>query len=155
MASCNPKALNINFQVLSDLNKIQLVSSSVFKGSSPYIMLYNKAPKNSAFKIFGCLTYAPTTPQLRSKFSSKVTPSVFMGYPPNYNGYKLYSLMTKKCSFMKQQFPFASHSHQPTLDPFHSLVLPKPIHERLPTPTSQDDPYPTTNNSLATNQTQN
>lgn len=47
-------------------------------------------------KVFGCTAFVHIHKQHHSKHNPKATKCVFLGYPPHQNGYKCYSLITKK-----------------------------------------------------------
>jgi hypothetical protein len=98
---------------------------------SPYHLLFSKPPSYHHLKVFGYLCCSSTLTRNRSKFNARAKPCVFIGYPPNSKGYKLFDLVTKSVFvsrdvvFHETVFPFAS-----TLTTFNSngcLVIPKPI----------------------------
>ena len=68
------------------------IPSPLLKHKSPYEVLFNKPPACHSLRTFGCLCYASTIPTLKHKFRLKAIPSIFVGYPIGYKGYKLYNL---------------------------------------------------------------
>lgn len=112
---------------------INQVPTPSLKDKSPYELLHNKLPDYNSFKVFGCLYHVAIPMHQRNKFSVRSFPAVFMGYPAGYKGYKVYDLSTKRfvisrdVRFSEIQFPFHTNTLDSTPNPFHSLVLPKPI----------------------------
>ena len=117
---------------------INRLPSPVLKFRTPYELLFGKSAYYHSLKTFGCLCNASSLPSHRTKFSARAVPSVFMGYPIGYKGYRLFNLATKQffisrdVSFHEEVFPFASVS-QPVADfPVQpSLVLPASLSDSL------------------------
>ncbi|GJX34562.1 cysteine-rich receptor-like protein kinase 8 [Tanacetum coccineum] len=67
-------------------------------------------------EIFGCFAVATNPSRISDKFASKGVPCVFLGYPAQQKGYKLYNLLTHSCfvsrdvQFHEHIFPFAESS---------------------------------------------
>lgn len=112
---------------------INRLPSPVLSNKVPFQVLYEKDPDYHALRSFGCLAFAATLTSTRNKFSPRTTPSVFMGYPSGYKGYKLFNLETKQffisrdVTFIKDIFPF--HSVRQVIDEnvFSDPVIPMPI----------------------------
>ena len=125
--------------------------SDMVSECSTYNILFKKEPDYHALRNFGCLAFASTLPSSRNKFSPRAVPTIFVGYPQGYKGYKLYSLDTKKffvsedVVFHESVFPFQIISQpQVILDPLLELVIPIPIANTLPNPdqTHSQSPQP-------------
>ena len=109
------------------------IPSPLLKSKTPYEMLFGKTPDYYSLRTFGCLCYASTIPSLRHKFSPRAIPSVFVGYPVGYKGYKLYNLQSKQF-FISRDVQFHEHiypfqlvpSSAPVMDPFVDLAIPLP-----------------------------
>ena len=113
---------------------INLLPSPVLKFKSPYKLVFHKAPDYHSLKVFGCLCFASSLPSHRNKFFARAIPSIFMGYPVGYKGYKLLNLATKQffisrdVIFHEDTFPFASLASQTIEFPIQpSLILPQPM----------------------------
>ena len=50
----------------------------------------------SNLKVFGCISFVHVPDQKRKKLDKKSVKSIFVGYPSNSKGYKLYNPETKK-----------------------------------------------------------
>ena len=115
---------------------INRIPSLVLNNCSPYQILYNIAPDYSNFKIFGSLCYATTQKHERQKFSPRVEPTIFIGYPTGVKGYKLYGLesgkiiISRNVIFHENSMPFIMQHHHSTSklnqtsDPFIHTVVP-------------------------------
>jgi hypothetical protein len=102
--------------------------------------------------VFVFLLHLPETGQ---KFDARAKPCVFIGYPSNSKGYKLYDLInhsvfvSRDVVFHEHIFPFASH-----LTNFNSngcFVVPKPISDVVPSTSvhSHNDSVDSHNNSAS------
>ncbi|RDX82866.1 hypothetical protein CR513_36293, partial [Mucuna pruriens] len=108
----------------------------ILQCKSPYKLLYNKLSPYDAIKVFGCLCYASTIPQQRTKFLPQATTCVFVGYPIQVG-----------CRLPLRYLSFSSLPHATiTPKPFLDLILPKhlpdttPIQHDSTTPTHSDVP---------------
>ena len=71
--------------------------TAALKGVTPYELWYGKKPDVSILKVFGCKTYVHVPDEKRKgKLQRKSIPCIFVGYPFNENGYKLYNPETRK-----------------------------------------------------------
>lgn len=96
--------------VLTAVHLIKRLPSPLLT-KSLYEILFNKAPSYSHLRTFVCLCYATNPSPHKHKFSPRATKSVFLGYPFNIKGYKL--------------FDFESHSVFISRDVvFHETIFP-------------------------------
>lgn len=79
---------------------------------SPYEVLYDEPVDYSCLRMFSCLAFASTLTDYRTKFQPHATICVFLRYPPEVKGYKLYDIKSKKIVilrdviFHEDNFPF-------------------------------------------------
>jgi hypothetical protein len=93
----------------------------ILSNKSPFEILFNKLLVYN-LRVFGCLCYASTLLQARTKLDSRATPCIMIGYPSNIKGYTLFILYTKSVFisrhvvFHENIFPYASNLLHPTVD---------------------------------------
>ncbi|XP_071728324.1 uncharacterized protein [Rutidosis leptorrhynchoides] len=83
-------------------------SSPILKNKSPYGVLSNKVPNYDHLKVFGCLALASNPSRKVDNFTNIGVPCVFLGYPSQQKGYKLYILLTHT-TFVSRDVVFHDH----------------------------------------------
>jgi hypothetical protein len=64
--------------------------------STPHEEWYKKKPDVSHLHVFGCTAYVFIQKDQQKKLSSHAQKCIFVGYPPEYKGWKFYNPITKK-----------------------------------------------------------
>ena len=86
------------------------------QNSTPYELLYHKAPDYAHLRIFGCLCYPNLSATAPHKLAPRSTACVFLGYPSSHKGYHCLDLSTQRIIisrhvvFDETCFPFAMHT---------------------------------------------
>ena len=121
--------------VLTAAYLINRTPSSVLDFATPFERLFNKVPTYDHIRVFGSLCYAHDQNKSGDKFASRSKRCVFVGYPYEKKGWRLYDLekleffVSRDVVFSETQFPFAPINHLQASD--ESKALWAPISEFL------------------------
>ncbi len=70
--------------------------TSSLKDTTPFEYWFGKKPNVSNLKVFGCICFVHTSGSLRQKLDPKARKTIFVGYPSDTKGYKMYDLESKR-----------------------------------------------------------
>ena len=96
---------------------INRLPTPFLQNKSPYEVLFKQVPSYSHLRTFGYLCFATDVGPNKHKFSLRARKSVFLGYPFNIKGYKLFNLqshsffISRDVVFHERVFPFSSNAH--------------------------------------------
>ena len=108
--------------VLTAVYLINKLPTPFLQHKSPYEVLFKQVPSYSHLRTFGCLCFATNVSPHKHKFSPRARKSVFLGYPFNIKGYKLFNIqshsifISRDVVFHEFVFPFASNTSIPSTD---------------------------------------
>ena len=80
--------------ILTAVYLINRLPSPLLSHRTSFEILYHKKSSYTYLQAFGCLCYASTSPNHRSKVSIRARATVFLGYSLGYKDYKLLDLET-------------------------------------------------------------
>ena len=94
---------------------INMLPTPLLQFISPVDKLFQKQPDFNSLKVFGCLCFPHTRPYQKNKLSFRSEPCVYLGYAPQYKGYKCLSrtgkiFITRHVIFDESRFPFKEYS---------------------------------------------
>ncbi|KAG8473348.1 hypothetical protein CXB51_035461 [Gossypium anomalum] len=90
---------------------INRLPTHVLQASNPYEILYKVKPNYSLLRVFGCAYYPYLRPYHQQKLQSRSKRCIFLGFEPNYKGYKCLDdigrvFVSRHVVFNEAQFPF-------------------------------------------------
>ncbi|XP_048600004.1 uncharacterized protein LOC106352005 [Brassica napus] len=140
-----------------------MIPSSVLSNKSPSEVLFNKTPDYSFLRIFGSACYPCLRPYSQYKFDPRSLQCVFLGYHPQYKGYRFLHpptgrvYISRHVIFDEQTFPFTGqYKHllvqhaTGLLKAWQDGTAPTAPPVYLPTVTPQVTEYPQTERSVTT-----
>ena len=109
--------------------------TSAVSGRTPYETFYGNKPDVSMLRVWGCVAYVHIQKDKREggSLGSHMEKCIFIGYPPDYKGWKFYNPTTKK--------PIISECAQ--FDEHYFLGIKESTPTIIPTSLLKDPPTPT------------
>lgn len=114
-----------SFAVSHAVYLINRMPTKTLENKCPYQILYNSPPTFLDLKVFGCLVFASTLVQQRTKLDSRARKCVFLGYASATKGYILFDLyhqnvfVSRNAIFHENIFPY----HTTATPPFRMMTL--------------------------------
>ena len=115
--------------VLHSTYLINRTPTPILNNQTPFKILYKRIPLLDHFRVFGSQCFISPQSQHLYKFDPRALECVFLGYPTNTKGFRVYDLNSKQIivsrivCFNEKCFPFANnekffntHTHQTFLD---------------------------------------
>jgi hypothetical protein len=73
-----------------------LPSAALPLDTTPYEIIEKRKPDYAPLRVFGCRAFAHVGKDKRKSLDSHTTPCVFLGYPEDYRGWKLWDPRAKR-----------------------------------------------------------
>jgi hypothetical protein len=85
-------------KALATANKVlnMLPSAALPPDTTPYEIIEKRKPDYAPLRVFGCRAFAHVGKDKRKSLDSHTTPCVFLGYPEDYRGWKLWDPRAKR-----------------------------------------------------------
>jgi transposase InsO family protein len=85
-------------EALATANKVlnMLPSAALPPDTTPYEIIEKRKPNYAPLRVFGCRAFAHVGKDKRKSLDSHTTPCVFLGYPEDYRGWKLWDARAKR-----------------------------------------------------------
>jgi hypothetical protein len=85
-------------EALATANKVlnMLPSAALPPDTTPYKIIEKRKPDYAPLRVFGCRVFVHVGKDKRKSLDSHTTPCVFLGYPEDYRGWKLWDPRAKR-----------------------------------------------------------
>ncbi|KAK2413561.1 putative mitochondrial protein [Trifolium repens] len=83
-----------HFSIQHAVHLINRIPTPLLKNNTPYNILFQEPPTFMHLKSFGCLAYASTIKNHRTKFDTRARKCIFLGYRDGTKGYFLYDIIS-------------------------------------------------------------
>ena len=117
--------------------------TSAVPGKTPWETFYGTKPDVSMLRVWGCVAYVYIQKDKRDwgSLGSHMEKCIFIGYPPDYKGWKFYNPVTKKsviseCAQFDERYFLGIKGSNPT-------IIPTSLLEDPPTPSQPSVPLDT------------
>ncbi|KAK2390516.1 putative mitochondrial protein [Trifolium repens] len=120
-----------SYAILQAVYIINRIPSPLLNNKSPYSLCHNKDPDLTELKVFGCLCYASTIQNHRTKLDTRSRKSVYLGIKQGVKGAVLYDLnsrnifVSRNVTFHEQILPYQSSDSK-----FHWKYYTDPDHSQ-------------------------
>lgn len=144
-----------HFSLLAATYLVNRLPTPTLDWKTPYSILFHKEPDYTLLKLFGCLVFAANTAPHKSKFASRGSKCICLGYTITCKGYNVYDLetgklfVTRDAHFFEHVYPFQHIDPDPQYTYLPIVHLPEEDDSSIPLPSVSDQPS-TSTTSLST-----
>ena len=124
-------------EVLTSVNHINIIPSSVLSEKSPHEHLYSSPPDYNILHTFGCTCYTLLPPTERTRLFTQSAKCVLLGISSEHKGYRCYDPLARRLpishhvSFIEgslnflhlRMFTFCHHLMHHLLSPLEFLLI--------------------------------
>ncbi|XP_074318206.1 uncharacterized protein LOC141655000 [Silene latifolia] len=116
--------------ILTATYLINLMPSPVIDNNTPFKLIFGTEPVYDNLRVYGCVCYATMPPTFSDKFGNRARKCIFIGYPHNQKGYRLYDVQLHKVFvsrdvvFKEQEFYYTNQQSEDMNISTMSLVNP-------------------------------
>ncbi|XP_074302927.1 uncharacterized protein LOC141637261 [Silene latifolia] len=104
--------------ILTATYLINLMPSPIIDNNTPFKLIFGVDPLYDNLRVFGCVCFATMPPTFSDKFGDRARKCVFIGYPHNQKGYRLYDValhkifVSRDVIFKEQEFYYLNKHNE-------------------------------------------